>query len=177
MPVASGVVDADVAVSVHHVGDNQNLRILAVEVLVEDVNLEVAEPAAEGDVPVRVDGLVPEQQHGMFVPGLLDGVERRVVEIVREVDAMHFGSERRLEWSHVEGHRRGAGTPDSVGRSGCLSCMRCHLAPFACAISFMSWSVDSNMRKRNDPAVCPRRNGGWSPDFIARGSNVSVPLC
>ena len=104
MPVAAGVIDADVAVPVHDIGDDQDLGVFRMEILVEDVNLEISEAPTEGDVPNLVDGLVPEQQHGMVVPGPLDGAERRVVEVLRKVDAVHFGSERRLERSDVKSH-------------------------------------------------------------------------
>ena len=107
MPVAARIVDPDVAAAVHDVGDDQDLGVLGVEVLVENVDLEVTEPAAEGDVPDRVEVLVPEQQDGMLVPGPLDGAEGRVVRITRKIHAAHLGAERRVEGTDFQGHRRG----------------------------------------------------------------------
>ena len=106
MPVAAGVVDADVAIAVHDVGDDQYLGMLGMQILVEDMDLEIAEAAAERDLPGLVDALVAEQQHGVLVPGPLDGGEGRVVEIPREVHAAHLGAERRVEGCDVRSHRQ-----------------------------------------------------------------------
>ena len=76
--------------------------------LVQHVDLQRAEAAAERDVLVRRDALVAKHQHVMVEMRAMNAREAAGVERLRQVEADHFGTERRIERHDVEMLRRNA---------------------------------------------------------------------
>ena len=64
------------------------------------VIVELAEPAAEGDVLLARDLLVAKQQDAALEEGAVDLVELGVAERLGEIDALDLGAERVGKQSH-----------------------------------------------------------------------------
>ena len=69
------------------VGQLENLWVPVLVILVEQVNLELAEIPAEGDVRRRRQLLIPEHQDAMTIEGCAQGRDSSGIERLRGVDA------------------------------------------------------------------------------------------
>ena len=81
----------------------------------ERMDLELAEPAGEGDVLVRGQRLVPEEEHLELVEALRELVDDRVVERAAEVDAVDLGADGGPDWTDVERSKRETGQSVALG--------------------------------------------------------------
>ncbi|MNC88535.1 hypothetical protein D3C83_43570 [compost metagenome] len=97
MPVVARVLDADRLAVFDDVGEDVDFRMLGPHVFAQDVDFQRAEAAAEFDVPGVADALVAEEDDRALVEGLLDAREGLVVEILRKIDLLDFGAEKRAQ--------------------------------------------------------------------------------
>jgi hypothetical protein len=71
-------------------------------------DVQVPEPAPEGDVLGRGDGLVAEEEHQELEEQIVDLLDLGVRGIA-QVDARHLGAEVPRQWTDRQGH--GASSP------------------------------------------------------------------
>jgi CheY-like chemotaxis protein len=88
MPGEAGIGQPDMlAAVVANVRDQQDLGKARQQVFLDDVDLEFAEPAAEFDMPLVRQILSPEDDNDVFVEGAFDRPERRIVDVLREIES------------------------------------------------------------------------------------------
>ena len=94
VPEAARVFHADcLAVFVQHVGDDQDLRVTVQAVFLAHVLLEDTKAAGEGDLLLRGDPLVPEDDHLVLEECHGYAGEGAVVEGLGEVDSANLGTQ------------------------------------------------------------------------------------
>lgn len=99
--LATGVLD---------VGDDQDLGVIGQLEVLQHMDLQRAEAAAEIDVLARGDALVAEHQHVVRKVRAVDAVEVLRAEGPRQIEAHHLGAQRACGAGHradIEGLRRG----------------------------------------------------------------------
>ncbi len=79
--------------------------MVRVEILVEYVDLRLAEAPAETEQLFGSQALVAEHQHGVPVPGIHERLVARRVELPRKVDRGDRRADGAVERLYVERHR------------------------------------------------------------------------
>lgn len=102
----AGIAEPDRLAVLDDVRHDQHFRMAGQRELVQHVDLQRAEAAAERDVLVRRDALVAKHQYVVIEVRAMDAREIVGVERLRQVDADHLGAERRVERHDVEMLRR-----------------------------------------------------------------------
>ena len=94
VPVLAGAADADRLAVLGQVRDDDDLRsVRYAPALAENVELDLAEAAREGDLLRWRDILVAEKDDAMLVIRTLDRGEGRIVERLGQIDAANLGAE------------------------------------------------------------------------------------
>ena len=87
MPGEAGIGQPDMlAALVTDVRDQQDLGKAGEQVFLDDVNLQLAEPAAEFDMPPIRQVLPAKDDDDVVVKGALDFAEPRTVDVTREIE-------------------------------------------------------------------------------------------
>ena len=131
----AGVAQADRLAVLDDVRDDQDLRVARQLELVQHVDLQRAEAAAEGDLLRRRDALVAEHQHVVVEVGAVDAGEVLARQGLRQVQAEHLGAQRRVEGADFETSARGGvescsahGEPRLYGCADRFTTKRCACA-------------------------------------------------
>ncbi|MDT4878523.1 hypothetical protein FQZ97_1141220 [compost metagenome] len=86
--------------------------------LVQHVDLERPEAAAEVDVLCGRDALVAKDQHVVVQVRAVDALEVGGVDRLSDVEPDDLRTDRRIERPHLEGLRRGLGSGGCTGKNG-----------------------------------------------------------
>jgi hypothetical protein len=105
MPEVAGIAQADRLAVLHHVRHHKDLRMARQLELVQHVDLQRAEAAAEGDLLRRRDALVAEHQHVIVEVRAMDAREIPGGQRLRQIQPDHFGTERCVERTDAEAIR------------------------------------------------------------------------
>ena len=85
--------------------DQQDFRILPGPLgITERMDMQIAEAPAEGQMLDDAHVLVPEEQYLMLQEGIFKGLERRVIDVFGQVDALDFAANDRRERFNFERH-------------------------------------------------------------------------
>src|SRR3984893_7265800 len=107
MPVLAGAAHPDRTAVLGHVGYDDDLRAVRhTPSFAEDVELDLAKTAGEGDVLRGRDVLIAEEDHAVVIVGPLDRGERLVVDGSGQIDTADLGGERGASRDNLDGHRR-----------------------------------------------------------------------
>lgn len=108
MPVVAGIAQPDrLAAGVLDVGDDEDFRMVRQLEVLQHVDLQRPEAAAEVDVLARRDALVAEHHHVVVEVRLVQPGEVRIAERSRQVQPQHLGAQRRAgQRPDVEALRR-----------------------------------------------------------------------
>ena len=111
MPKLTGIAQADGLTVLDDVGDDENLRVIGQQKLLEHVDLQRAETAAEGDLLLGRDALVTEYKQGVIEMGAMDTGEVVITERPGQIQADDLGAHGRIEGTNFERlcRRRGDG--------------------------------------------------------------------
>ena len=109
MPELSGIAQPNGLTVLDDVGDDEDLRMIGQQKLLEHVNLQRAETAAEGDLLLGRDALVTEHQQSVIEMGTMDTSEIDVVQRLGQVQTDDFRPQRGIERANLEGLHRGDG--------------------------------------------------------------------
>src|SRR6266851_2507125 len=95
MPVLTGAAHADRTALLGHVGYDDDLRAARHALsFAEDVELDLAKTAGEGDLFRGRDVLIAEEDHAVIVIGPLDRGKRAIVDGWGQIDTADLGAER-----------------------------------------------------------------------------------
>ncbi|MNC28133.1 hypothetical protein D3C75_763300 [compost metagenome] len=108
VPELAGVTQADVLAVFDDVGNDQDLGVAGEQELLEHMDLQWAEAAAEGDLLVGADALVAEHQHMVVEVGAMDTGEILGVDWYGQVQADDLGAYGTGERADFEALRLGA---------------------------------------------------------------------
>src|SRR5579863_4340470 len=96
VPVLAGTAHSDWLAVLRDVRDDDDLGVARhAPALAEDVEVDLAKAAGEGNLLRRGNALVAEKNHSMFVIGSLDHGENVVAERLGKIDTADLGAERR----------------------------------------------------------------------------------
>lgn len=104
----AGVAQTDRLAVLDDVRDDQHLRMARQLELVQHVNLQRTEAAAEGDLLIRRDALIAEHQHVMVQMRTVNALEIVLAQRPAEIEAEHFRADGAVERAN----------PDVLGRVG-----------------------------------------------------------
>mmetsp|Transcript_5852 Transcript_5852/g.22971 ORF Transcript_5852/g.22971 Transcript_5852/m.22971 type:complete len:729 (-) Transcript_5852:815-3001(-) len=135
VPVMARVTEADRLAVLDDVGHDQQLRVAGQRELVQHMDLQRPEAAAEVDLLLRRDALVAEHQHMVVEMGAVNTAEVVVGQRLAEVQPQHLGGE-----AAGEGADRDGGGP-----RGCV----------AVAGLTDGGTHGSLMRKAREASICP----------------------
>ncbi len=96
VPILAGVGEPDVAAVLDDVGDGKDFGMAGPEILSRDVDFQVAQAPAEGDVLLFGQALIAKDNDAAIVEDSLDLLKRGGIDRVREIDAGNLGAERRV---------------------------------------------------------------------------------
>jgi hypothetical protein len=115
------VGESDRLASIENVRDHQDFRVSGEQVLLEDMDLELTEPPAERDLLVGRQLLIAKDDDRMLVIRVAHALERRRVELTRQIDADDLGADRRIAAAESRSSSR---LPCSLNRTSSLRCWR-----------------------------------------------------
>src|SRR4051812_4982617 len=95
MPVLAGISQTGLAAVLNDVGYHQNLWVPGPQVLAGHMDLESSETAAEGDLLLFCESLVPKHDDAAMVEHLFDRAKRSIINRLRDVQPSDLGSEWR----------------------------------------------------------------------------------
>src|ERR1700761_1597060 len=95
MPEMPGVAKTDRLAVFHDVRDDQHLRMARQLKLVEHVDLQRTEAAAEADLLVGRDVLVAEHDHVVIQVSAMNALEIIVGKRLAQGETLHFSAQRR----------------------------------------------------------------------------------
>src|SRR5690606_12192854 len=116
VPELAGVGQADRLTVLLDVGDDEDLRVIGQQELLEHMDLQWAEAAAEIDLLLRGDALVAEHQQAVVQVGTVNPREIDIVQRLGQVQADDLGTQWRIEGLDLE--RLGGGV-HQAGRCEC----------------------------------------------------------
>jgi hypothetical protein len=93
MPVLPSISQADMAAVLNDVRYDQNLWVPWFQVLAGHVDLEFSETAAEGDLLLLCESLVPNHDDAALVEHVFDRAKGSMVKRLREVQPSDLGSQ------------------------------------------------------------------------------------
>jgi hypothetical protein len=86
VPRKTGIGQTDMlAAVILYVRDQQDLGKVGQKIFLDDMNLELAEPPAEFDVPPARELLITEYDNDIVVEGALDFAKGPVIEVAPEI--------------------------------------------------------------------------------------------
>src|ERR1700681_3096892 len=107
MPVLAGAPHADRTAVLGGVGNDDDLRAARhAPSFAEDVELDLAKTAAEGNLLWGRDVLIVEEDHAVIIVGPLDRGECLVVDGSGQIDTADLGAERGAGRDNLNRHRR-----------------------------------------------------------------------
>lgn len=109
MPELAGITEADGLAVFDDVGNDEDFRMPGQQELLEYVDLQHTETAAEGDLLFGGNALVAEHHHVMVQVRAMDAGEVLVIDRAGQVQADDFGTDSAAEWSDFEDLRRDGG--------------------------------------------------------------------
>ncbi len=106
MPVVPRVAQANgLALAVLDVGDDQDLGVARELEVLEHMDLQRPEQAAEIDVLARRDALVAEHQYMVVEVGAVDARKVLAAQRARQVQTQHLGAQRASGAGHAADHQ------------------------------------------------------------------------
>lgn len=96
MPEMPGIAETDRLAVFQHIGDDQDLRVAGQLELVQHVDLQRTETAAEADLLAGRDALVAEHDHVMIEVRAMDALEIFVGKRLAQVETGYFGAQRSI---------------------------------------------------------------------------------
>src|SRR5690606_3259378 len=109
VPELAGITQTDGLTVLDDVGDDEDFRVIGEQELLEHVNLQRAETAAEGDLLFRGDALVTEHQQCMIEMGTMDAGKVFIAERPGQIQTDDLGTHRGVERANFERLRRRRG--------------------------------------------------------------------
>src|SRR5258707_9196395 len=107
MPVLAGAAHADRTAVLGGVGNDNDLRAARhAPSFAEDVELDLAKTAGEGNLSWGRDVLIAEEDDAVIIVGPLDRSERLVVDGSGQIDTADLGAERGAGRDNLDRHRR-----------------------------------------------------------------------
>src|SRR5260370_11646073 len=107
MPVLAGAAHADRTAVLGGVGNDDDLRAARhAPPFAEDVELDLAKMAGEGNLLWGRDVLIAEEDHAVIIVGPLDRGECLVVDGSGQIDTADLGAERGAGRDNLNRHRR-----------------------------------------------------------------------
>src|SRR5580704_15994771 len=111
MPVLASAPDTNRPTLLRHIRDHHDLwAIRHAPAFAEDVELNLAEAAGEGDLLLRRDSLLAEEDHAVFIVGPLDRGECLIIKRSRQVDTADLCAERCAGRDNLDRHGASSST-------------------------------------------------------------------
>ena len=105
MPELAGVTEADGLAVFDDVGNDEDFRMPGQQELLEYMDLQHTETAAEGDLLFGGNALVAEHHHVMVQVRAMDAGKVLVIDRAGQVQADDFGSDSTAERANLKGLR------------------------------------------------------------------------
>jgi hypothetical protein len=102
VPVFAGITQAHRLTVLDDIGDDQDFRVIGEQKLLEHVNLQHAETAAEIDLLLRGDLLITEHNDVVVQMRAVHASEVCVVQRTGQIQADDFRAHLFGEWTHIE---------------------------------------------------------------------------
>jgi hypothetical protein len=99
----AGIAETDRLAVFDDVRHDQHFRIVRQLELMQHMNLQRTEAAAEGDLLIRRDALVAKHQHVMIQMRAVNARKSSWLKRLAQIEAEHFGTERAVESANFDG--------------------------------------------------------------------------
>src|SRR5690606_26122961 len=98
----TGVGQANRFAVFHNVGNDEDFRVVGQQELAQNVDLQFAEPAAEGNVLLRCQLLITEYQDAIIEMGLMHTGKISRIERSGKINADNLGSDHGIKGTYFK---------------------------------------------------------------------------